>query len=160
MTSKMPDNTDALREWLSTDTPGFYPVTEDALILARQVALAGWRERTKERCWPEPKDLSGSCKFSTLLVKTLFGGVVQGHTDHQYNVVNGKVLDLNADADDVQKLLASGDVVYRHDLAFFGNDDHLDSMLSCLPRVACWSERFVQLAVEVERLNAAATFAP
>lgn len=73
----------------------------------------------------EPVNLDGSCKFASLFVKIAFGGVVEGAWGHQYNKVGGERVDLSAEEfSDMQ-----------HDEEFFGNEEHLDSLRSCLPRV-------------------------
>lgn len=135
--------TDDFLKWLHDDRLGLYQVTEQSLEVARAIALEGWCERAGERQWPIPSDLAGACKFSTLFAKSLFGGVLQGTIDHQYNLIDGKIVDLNANAEDVQALRTAGRDVYQHDEYFFGNEEHLDSMLSCLPRITLWRDRFV-----------------
>jgi hypothetical protein len=73
----------------------------------------------------EPVNLDGSCKFASLFVKIAFGGVVEGAWGHQYNKVGGERVDLSAEEfSDMQ-----------HDEEFFGNEEHLDSLRNCLPRV-------------------------
>lgn len=85
-----------------------------------------------------PEDLSGSCKFSSLFVAACFGGTVRGNERHQFAVVDGEIVDLNAQAADVH----GNPAAYRHDPAFFGNPDHLESLVSCVPRVKEWLREF------------------
>lgn len=109
--------------------------------LAKAVVLEGWLERAKEKGESNVIDASGSCKFASLFFQKLFGGIIEGHLYHQYNVLDGKIYDLNADCQDV-RAMASNANTYWHDAAFFGNPEHSESMMSCLPRVNCWVKRF------------------
>lgn len=63
---------------------------------------------------------------------------IRGHWGHQFNVVGGEVLDLTAK--DNTAVPAGW---HRHDAAWFGNDEHLDSLTSCIPRVVKWVESFL-----------------
>lgn len=134
-----------LDDWLSEETEGIYPLTEKNLALATEVALRCWRERSEERLAPAPADLSHSCKFCSLYAKALFGGLIQGNFDHQYNVIQGKRVDLSGASMDVLAIQSSGADPYFHDSDFFGSDDHLESLLSCLPRVERWLRTFDSL---------------
>lgn len=137
---ELPKTKSALRTWVSTDGPGVWTASPDQELLeqVRQIALVGWRDRARERGFPEPSDLSSSCMFSSLLVRALFGGTIRGNHDHQFNQVGGVVIDLNSTAADVAAIRARGCDPYWHDRRFFGNADHLANMLSCMPRVANW----------------------
>ncbi|CAB5514388.1 hypothetical protein LMG26857_03447 [Achromobacter anxifer] len=117
------------RQWLLRNTPGAIPLTADNLAVAKAVLTAGWKDRARERELPEPEDLSGACKFASLLVKLAFGGRVQGCHAHQYNVVDQKIIDLT----EQHEFDGLG-----HDEVFFGNPEHLESLTSCLPRVHDW----------------------
>lgn len=128
------------RAWLARDTEGALPATGDNLERARAFVFGQWQARAAERGEPAPNDLSGACKFSTLFVKLVFGGRIEGQWSHQYNVVDGAVVDLNRDAADVRGLAQP----HWHDPVFFGNPDHLDSLQSCLPRVGEWAEKFAE----------------
>jgi hypothetical protein len=142
MKLRLPDNIDDLEDWLSDDTAGVFPLNDNNIQIAHDVALAGWRARAAERMQQRPEDLSSACKFSTLFVKALFGGMILGNEEHQYNVIDSQVFDLNKDANDVRNMTASGVDPYEHDPSFFGNEEHLDALLSCIPRVANWVEVF------------------
>lgn len=114
----------------------------DILEIVRQVAFEGWRERARERGRQDPEDLSGSCKFTSLLAQRLFGGRLRGNADHQYLELPGKVrVDLNAEARDVLALQADGIDPWRHDPLFWGNSDHRASLLSCKARVDQWERQ-------------------
>jgi hypothetical protein len=131
-----------LEEWLEDDTDGRVPCTPEAVEAARAFVFAKWKERAAERMEKEPVDLSRSCKFGSLFVKMVFGGHVEGHVDHQYNVVGGEIVDLSADAADVRRLA----LPYRHDPLFFGNEEHLESLASCFARVEGWAAEFAPAA--------------
>jgi hypothetical protein len=112
------------------------------LSMARDFLLLKWNERAEERGLPPRRDLSGSCKFSSLFARTVFGAEMRGNQDHQFNILpDGSILDLNADAEDVSGLEAP----HHHDPEFWGNPEHLAAMRSCDPRVAAWIEGFSAL---------------
>ena len=94
-------------------------------------------ERAKELGRPEPTDLSGACKFASLLGKEIFGLGIQGNWGHQFNVLpSGKPLDLLEGK--------AGEVGYLHDKEFFNNPEHRKSLESCKARVADWAKEFRQ----------------
>lgn len=144
MSLQPPSSIRALKAWLKNDGPSTIHPDESMLALARKVALEGMHERAAERGLAAPEDLSNACKFSSLLFKSLFGGRIEGNERHQYNRLHGEIFDLNECATDVVKMRQTfGDeATYRHDPIFFANPEHLESMLSCLPRVSRWAENF------------------
>ena len=106
--------------------------------LARKALANLWRERAAERGLPEPADLSGSCKFSSLLLSEVFGLEMRGNEDHQFCVgPGGEIVDLNANEPDVRALADP----YRHDSSFWMSPDHAESLESCRRRVASWAVR-------------------
>lgn len=120
--------------------------------LARRALSGLWRERAAERGLPDPTDLSGSCKFSSLLLSDVFGLEMRGSEDHQFCVgPGGEVVDLNADEPDVRALADP----HRHDPSFWMSPDHAESLGSCRPRVARWAVR-----LRAEIAAAEATFGP
>ena len=134
-------NEQVSRRWLNQSSPGKIPATDENLQKAKDFILEKWRERAAERGNQMPSDLSYSCKFTTLFVKMVFGGSIKGNFDHQFNFIDGRIVDLNHDAADVVSL----DDPHRHDELFFGNRDHIGSMKSCLPRVEQWVEEFIKV---------------
>ena len=144
----LPQTFDELENWLYDD--GSSPATPslESLRIAKEVALEGWRERAAERGAPAPSDLTSACKFASIFCKALFGGEIRGNEDHQFNFLNGAVIDLSEDSADVRGMLAAGADPHRHDIEFFGNDEHLEAMLSCMPRVERWVTRYRALTVE------------
>lgn len=122
------------------EAPAILPPTEENLQAAKAFLFQKWKERAAERYEKEPTDMSRSCKFVSQFGKKVFGGRIEGHWEHQYNVINGEVVDLNADAQDVKRLAKP----YQHDPTFWGNREHKASMKSCLPRVNTWVEEFLK----------------
>lgn len=119
--------------------PGKYPLNRYTLRLANEVMDDLWSERNAERHL-QSVDRSGSCKFASLLARSLFGGVLAGNQQHVYVMRQGRVLDLNHSQDDVVRL---GDKAYLNDNSL-SNRDYRDSLDSCLPRVNRWIIEFEQ----------------
>lgn len=130
-----------------SDLSGAIPFTPSNLEAAKTFVIQKWKERAAERGSREPDDLSGACKFSSLFIQKLFGGTIEGNWHHQYNVIGGEVVDITSDSSEVGGL----DEPYHHDLVFFGNPDHIESMKSCLPRVNRWVDEFLGDFINVKR---------
>ena len=105
--------------------------TPENLAKVKEFLLLKWRERATERGRDEPSDLSGACKFGSLFAKAIFGGKVRGNTLHQVVYLADKVIDLT------DQSLAT-----FHDRKFFGNKEHRESLMSCIPRVEGWVKEF------------------
>ncbi|MEP3670906.1 MAG: hypothetical protein ABJN42_29775 [Roseibium sp.] len=119
--------------------------TPENIAAARDFVFEKWNERAAERGLAPRSDLSGSCKFSSLFAQTVFGTSLQGNYHHQFGVLaDGTVLDLNAEARDVQEL----DNPWVHDPDFWENPEHIESLESCAPRVAGWIKEFEQVISE------------
>jgi hypothetical protein len=132
-------------EDLADNTPGLpIPATSANIRLARKFVRDKWMERSIELGKTViPHDLSDSCKFTSQFARFIFGGELEGNVDHQYvRLDNGKILDLNASADDVQHRIEHPHV---HDPEFFGNPEHEESMESCRGRVLQWVDEFIRL---------------
>lgn len=138
--------------------------TPQNLQLAKDFVFLKWKERSKERGDFAPTDLSGSCKFSSMFAQKIFGGKLAGNENHQYVMLNGTIIDLNIDAEDVvnfqKEYDRDGFIGYKkskygwmewhgppheHDEIFFNNQDHRESMKSCRPRVNQWVEEFKEI---------------
>jgi len=138
--------------------------TPDNLRLAKDFVFEKWKERSKERGDFAPDDLSGSCKFTSMFAQKVFGGKLAGNEKHQYVILNGQIIDLNIDANDVVRFQneydADGFIGYKenkygwsewhgppheHDEIFFNNRDHRESMKSCRPRVNQWVQEFIKI---------------
>ena len=116
---------------------GKYPLNRHTLRLANEVMDDLWKERNAERNI-QSEDRSGSCKFASLLARSLFGGVLAGNQQHVFVRRQGRILDLNHAQGDVVRL---GDKAYLDDHSLT-NRDYRDSLDSCLPRVNRWITEF------------------
>ncbi len=120
--------------------------TAENLALVRAFLLEKWKERHIERYGSHkeslnwiPVDLSNSCKFTALFGSVVFGGDITGNYEHMFNVVNGKIVDINQEAKDVQ-LFAKPHKIDKKFLAF--NEELYQSLKSCAPRVEGWINEF------------------
>ncbi|MHD0644817.1 hypothetical protein ACYPKM_04270 [Pseudomonas aeruginosa] len=120
--------------------PAQVPLTDETLSLARSVAAELWRERLLERGEQPTNDRSGSCKFAALLARRLFGGKLAGNSQHVFILLDGKVVDLNFDQEDVLEL---GVNAHKHDPFTLEFREYRESFASCLPRVDRWVETFM-----------------
>ncbi len=128
----MPKSIDTKKEYT-----GKYPLNAITLRLANEIMDELWHERNAERGL-ESEDRSGSCKFASLLARSLFGGTLAGNQQHVFVKRKGKRLDLNEGQQDVLKL---GDKAYEEDGSITGRD-YRKSLNSCLPRVNRWLDEF------------------
>lgn len=128
---------------------GLLPPTPENIERAKQFAFQKWieyHEERKARCGPRvnyrmPHDLTNACKFTSLFARAIFGGRLRGNEAHQFvQLADGTIIDLNIDAEDVQQL---EDYAHRHEVGFWGNPDHKDSVDSCVPRVDRWVNEFI-----------------
>jgi hypothetical protein len=69
----------------------------------------------------------------------VFGGVIQGHYEHQYNMIEGRIVDLSHDAMDVGRMQNP----YRHEPDFFAIPQKNAALNNCLPRVEVWVLQFL-----------------
>ncbi|MGE0113753.1 MAG: transcriptional regulator [Steroidobacteraceae bacterium] len=130
---------DTLANFLTA--PALLTLTSAELALARQFVFAKWCERAHERGEATPLDLSHSCKYGTLFMHTVFGGDIAGNYQHQFNIINGSIVDLSDAAADVCALLHP----YIHEPELFDIPEHTASMQGCQPRVAAWVAEFLLL---------------
>lgn len=106
---------------------------------AKRFVFDRWCELSIERHKALPADLSGSCKYGSLFMNQVFGGTIQGHYEHQYNIIGGRIVDLSHDAMDVGKMQNP----YRHEPDFFVIPQKKISLSQCLPRVKRWVIQFL-----------------
>lgn len=129
---------------LISESADHLPATPENIERAKQFVTQKWIERAKERGYPDhelPTDLSSSCKFTSQFAQRVFGGELRGNWHHQYvKLSDGRMLDLNIDAADVQKL---GTLAHSHDRKFWRNPEHRESMDSCRARVDDWVREFL-----------------
>jgi hypothetical protein len=115
--------------------------TDAELALARVFVLAKWRERACERGEIKPVDLSRSCKYGTLFMRTVFGGVIAGNYQHQFNIIDRRTIDLSDASADVLAMARP----YQHDDELFGIPEYISSMESCQQRVDGWVAAYLLL---------------
>lgn len=96
-----------------------------------------WEERQAERGLQVGADRSGSCKFAALLARTLFGGRLEGNEEHVFLRLQGVILDLNHNQQDV---LALGDAAHIVSRRAIEHRDYREALGSCLPRVQRWAD--------------------
>jgi len=125
------------RNEFAIEVPSDHWPEDKAFLQMKAFVFRKWCDRADENHQERPTDLSSACKFASLFSFAVLGGVVAGNHSHQFNIVNGTVFDLCAGATDI-----SSKNVYFHDQLFWGNDEHVQSVKSCVPRVAAWLKEF------------------
>ncbi len=113
---------------------------------AKVFVFRKWCEQAAERGALAPADLSGSCKYGSLFMSQIFGGIICGHYQHQYNIIGGRIVDLSHDALDVGGLRNP----YLHEPEFFAIPEKQLSLNTCLPRVELWVIQFLE---EIKGIN-------
>jgi hypothetical protein len=116
-------------------------LTQAELARARRFVMMKWRERAEECREPPPDDLSRSCKYGSLFMQSVFGGIITGNYQHQFNIIDECIVDLSDDAADVRALVAP----YRLELELFQTTEHMASMQGCRGRVDAWVAAFLLL---------------
>lgn len=137
------------------------PADVTTITAAKAFVLERWQERAREQGQAAlPPDLSGACKFSSHFASLVFGGDIRGNLFHQWvELPDGRILDLNEDAEDVA-LLKAGEIpeyarqyaqwrrqsppedVYTHDPKHMRRLDQRRSMASVRPRAERWADAF------------------
>ncbi len=126
-------------EW-TVNREGKLPYSYEGFALAKSFIFRKWCECAAERGYQVPEDLSGSCKYGTLFMNRIFGGVIHGHYEHQYNMIAGRIVDLSHDAIDVGRMRNP----YHHEPDFFSIPEQQSSLACCLPRVDRWVIEFME----------------
>lgn len=106
---------------------------------AKAFVFRKWCEHATERQAAIPSDLSGSCKYGSLFMNRVFGGSIRGHYQHQYNRIDGRIVDLSHDSADVAGMTHP----YLHAPEFFAVPEQQNSLDLCLPRVERWVVEFL-----------------
>lgn len=107
--------------------------------LAKEFAFRMWQDFAHERQARAPTDLSGACKYGSLFIQQVFGGEIEGHYQHQFNRIGGRIVDLSHDAADVGAMRDP----YLHDPDYFDIPEQRAALQSCLPRVTRWTAAFL-----------------
>lgn len=107
---------------------------------AKVFVFRKWCEFAVERHAKTPTDLSGACKYGSLFMNRVFGGAIHGHYEHQYNRIDGRIVDLSHDSADVARMSTP----YLHAPEYFSVPEQRDSLDACLPRVERWVIEFLE----------------
>jgi hypothetical protein len=111
-----------------------------AFAAAKAWFFEQWCALAAERGLSVPNDLSGSCKYGSLFMQAVFGGSIRGHYEHQYNFIDGRVVDLSHDASDVGRMAQP----YLHEPAYFLLPSLQASLAGCQPRAERWASEFLR----------------
>jgi len=115
------------------------PYSYEHFAQAKVFVFRKWCERAVERSNPVPTDLSGSCKYGSLFMNQVFGGIICGHYQHQYNIIDERIVDLSHDALDVARMTNP----YLHEPDYFDIPEKQAALKRCLPRVNTWVNDFL-----------------
>lgn len=106
---------------------------------AKAFVFRKWCEHARACQQPVPLDLSGACKYGSLFMQQVFGGVIEGHYQHQFNRIDGRLVDLGHDAADVGAMRTP----YLHEPDYFDLPEQRASLASCRTRVDAWVREFL-----------------
>lgn len=140
------DSTPPLIDWINP-RPGRLDYDAVQFALAKAWFFEQWAALAAERGQPPPEDLSGSCKYGSLFMQSVFGGALRGHYEHQYNFIAGRLVDLSHDALDVGRMFQP----YLHEPEYFSVPELQSSLAACLPRAQRWAEAFIAERQEAGR---------
>jgi hypothetical protein len=146
---------EALIDWTSA-RPGRLRYSHVHFAEAKAFLLDQWgRLGVARGAQPSaPGDLSGACKYGSLFAQYVFGGAIRGHFEHQYNLIEGRLVDLSHDALDVGHMRHP----YQHEPDFFLLPELQRSLGLCVPRAERWGAEFLALTGNITQ--AAPTPAP
>jgi hypothetical protein len=105
-----------------------------------------WTDFAAERGLARPVDLSGSCKYGSIFVQSVFGGSIRGHFEHQYNFLGGRLVDMSHDALDVGRMRNP----YLHEPEYFNIPELQTSLATCVARAERWADEFVEARARFE----------
>jgi hypothetical protein len=125
-------------DWTSPRTAKL-PYSDANFALAKVFFFGKWCERSVQRELPQPLDLTGACKYGSLFMQCVFGGALRGHYEHQYNFIDGRLVDLSHDAADVGRMTHP----YLHEPAYFLIPEMQASLDRCLPHAQAWATQFL-----------------
>jgi len=125
---------------------GIEPSVEN-MAMVGDFLLSKWRERAADNgVSPDnlPTDLTDSCKFSALFGSVVFGADIAGNYSHVFNMLDGEIVDINAEASDVKGRKG----IHRHDSEFIESYEFRQSMKDCRERVRSWLQEFAVIYTE------------
>lgn len=144
-----------ISESIDDELPGLIDATPENIQIAREFVFQRWIERSNSRGDQTPVDLSSACKFASLFAWQLFGGTLAGNCRHQYILTQeGDVLDLCSGSAELRSMLEP----YVHDAEFFANEEHLESLESCMLRVSDWLKKFNEAMLQSENSKVRNTY--
>jgi hypothetical protein len=82
-------------------------------------------------------------------MQSVFGGAIRGHYEHQYNFIDGRLVDLSHDALDVGRMRNP----YLHEPEYFSIPELQASLAACLPRAVSWADQFVASCAEAAQAD-------
>ncbi|BCO29067.1 hypothetical protein MIZ03_3979 [Rhodoferax lithotrophicus] len=118
---------------------GKMPYSYENFAKAKIFLFDKWCEMAVVRQRVKPVDLSRSCKYGSLFVQNVFGGSIRGHYEHQYNFIEGRLVDLSHDALDVGRMRHP----YLHEKLYFEIPEVQAALAQCAPRADQWASEFV-----------------
>ncbi|UZR29823.1 transcriptional regulator [Methylococcus mesophilus] len=127
-------------DWTSNRT-GRLGYCYDGFASAKSCFFKQWIAFASERGIAMPNDLSGSCRYGSLFMQSVFGGSIRGHYQHQYNLIDGRLVDLSHDAKDVGGMANP----YFHEPRYFEIPELQSSLAACTPRAERWANEFIAM---------------
>ena len=82
-------------------------------------------------------------------MQSVFGGGIRGYFEHQYNFIDGRLVDLSHDAADVGNM----NNPYLHESEYFFVPELQVSLAQCLPRSEDWAEEFIEERIQALSLS-------
>lgn len=131
---------------------GLLPYSYENFAHAKVFVFRKWCEQAAERQAVVPADLSGACKYGSLFMQRVFGGTLRGHFEHQYNLIEGRLVDLSHDAADVGRMRNP----YLHEPDYFAVPELIASLDGCTPRVEVWAAEFMEAFAVAQQASKAA----
>jgi hypothetical protein len=125
-------------DWTSS-RPGRVLYTYAGFAASKLWFFEQWSDLAEASHRQAPGDLSGSCKYGSIFMQSVFGGAIRGHYAHQYNFIDGHLVDLSHDALDVGRM----NNPYLHEPEYFAIPEMQVSLAACLPRAQRWADQFV-----------------
>lgn len=115
------------------------PYSYAAFAAAKVWFFGRWCDLAEQQGLCTPVDLSGSCKFGSIFMQAVFGGSIRGHFQHQYNFIEGRLVDLSHDAADVGRMRNP----YLHEPEYFSIPEVQVSLAGCQVRAEHWATEFL-----------------